>query len=159
MNLILFGFKSCGKTYYGKLLAKALDKPFIDTDDLLFKLHGKSPRKLYQEVGEPAFRALETEIILNLLDTKNSVIALGGGAVLDQRNVQLLQAMGQLIFLDASLKTIISRNATLAAGPIDKVYTERLTHYHSIPAYHVSVDNLADDEVVASIKQKVSHAF
>src|SRR5690348_12190587 len=97
MNLLLFGFKASGKTHFGKLLAHEMHRPFIDTDDLIVALYKKKTdkqrniRQIYQELGEMPFRALEKEALQHLKDVTRSIIALGGGAVLDPKNVEFLQ--------------------------------------------------------------------
>lgn len=137
-NLILFGFRGCGKTYFGRLLAEKLQRPFFDTDDLLVALDGKqlTPRAIHRAIGEKAFRALETQAILSLMHVERSVIALGGGAVLEEENVKLLQTMGRLIYLDAKFETVEPR-----VGPLKELYEQRKPIYESIPARRVSVED------------------
>jgi shikimate kinase len=156
MNLILFGFKGAGKTHFGKLLAQQIHRPFIDTDDLVSALYAKPVRKLYQELGETLFRALETQAILSLQSISNSIIALGGGAVLDADNLALLQKIGQLVYLDASFETIRSRvqeePAFITTNTLQSIYAERKPLYDSIPARRISVDQLDEAGVLAALR-------
>jgi shikimate kinase len=155
MNVILFGFKGCGKTYFGKLLAKELDCQFVDTDDIIIQLHAKesgqhlTPRAIYQSIGDVGFRLLEKKAISTLITIKNAVIALGGGAVLSPQNIEILQKIGKLIYLEASLETIKGRGITLLEGPIEKLYFERMPVYHSISAPHINVDILNEKTVLS----------
>lgn len=138
MNLILFGFRGCGKTYYGRRLAEKLQKPFFDTDAILVGFHKGpeiTPRAIYQTFGEKYFRALETEAILSLTAVQDSIIALGGGAVLNSDNLKILQPLGELIYLEAKFETIEPR-----VGPLRALYEERKPLYESIPARKISVE-------------------
>ncbi len=165
MNLILFGYKRCGKTLFGKMVAKKLNLPFLDTDalveDLYFKeYHEKlSSRQIVQKNSEPFFRQLEKKAIASLQGVKNSVIALGGGAILDPENQKILAKAGQLVYLVTSKETLKKR---LLSGELptffdpkspessfEKMYTERKPIYEKIPAQHIVTDGKSDEEVVS----------
>lgn len=165
MNLILFGFKGSGKTHLGKLLSRELDWPFLDTDDLLCKLYsepGLTPRDIHQREGEAAFRALERDAIHLLKPDARTVIALGGGTVLDPKNVRALQQIGVLVYLKASFETIKQRmlhqpipSFVHAEDPIEAlydIYCERLPIYESIPAICIDVDGLDEQGCLAALK-------
>ena len=169
MNIILYGFKSSGKTTYGKKVAKKLKKPFVDTDDLIqnqFELNAgiKLPiRVIYEKMGEIAFRGLEMECIESLQNLKNSVIALGGGAILDRRNQQILQSIGTLVYLEASKETIKGRllEAGLPAFINDEemfnhIYQKRIAEYDEIESYVVNVDDKSDRDVVNEIIEVIN---
>jgi shikimate kinase len=170
MNIILFGFKGCGKTHFGKLLAKELKRPFIDLDDHIVALYAQttgqllSPRQIYQLLGETDFRSLENKAVVGLSEVKNSIIALGGGAVLSPVNRKILTKKGRLVYLQASLKTIKLRGIRLAAGPIEKLYHERKPAYQSIPAPCIPLDNLDEAGVISALcsifnLEESPHAF
>jgi shikimate kinase len=78
--IVLVGFMGAGKTTVGTLLAARLGLPFADSDQVLEDRAGRPIRQIFAEDGEPAFRALEYEIIAGLLDGPPMVLALGGGA-------------------------------------------------------------------------------
>ena len=105
MNLVLFGIKGCGKTTLGKEVAKKLKRAFIDTDILiedLYHMHRKtklSCREIFKKVGPLGFRSLEYEAIQSLQDVQNSVISVGGGAMMLFQNVEALSQNGLLIYL------------------------------------------------------------
>jgi shikimate kinase len=85
-NIILCGYKSCGKTTLGKKISEKTGMHFIDTDDLV----AKNCRQLYLHSVE-AFREIEKEVIAALADFQNSVIATGGGSILAPENVVFYQ--------------------------------------------------------------------
>lgn len=142
MNTLLFGFKGSGKTYLGRLLAKEKGLPFIDTDDRLCALYGGgfSIREIYQHLGEAAFRALEKRVIFSLAGVTHSIIALGGGAVLDPESVSFLKTLGSLIFVDASLELILSRGVQIPGQDIRRLYAERRPLYEAIATERIQAD-------------------
>ncbi len=79
--IVLIGPMGAGKTSVGRRVARALNVPFTDTDRLLARRHGPIP-DLFARLGEPAFRRLEREAVVEAL-AGGGVVALGGGAVLD----------------------------------------------------------------------------
>jgi shikimate kinase len=143
MNRILFGFKGSGKTTFGKKLAEQLKKPFIDLDELIEKRYHLGIRELYKKVGEIEFRRIERETLLEIKSVTGSVIALGGGTVLDGENVKLLQTMGEMIYLKASFETIQKRiqdQPAFVLQTLKQIYEERLPIYESIPAVCIEND-------------------
>lgn len=83
MNLVLIGYRGSGKTTAGAALARRLKLRFKDSDDEIVKRAGKSIEEIFSEDGEPAFRALERAVMLDLLDESGLVLGTGGGAILD----------------------------------------------------------------------------
>jgi shikimate kinase len=163
MNLLLFGFKASGKTHFGKLAANHLRRPFIDLDDLVVNLYGKKQKvkEIYKKLGEKGFRELEKKAIGLLKGLENSIIALGGGTVLDLENVQMLQKLGALIYLkadSAKLKKRIFQEELpplLAREKPEEAFWEMVQQrepiYRSIPARCVDTDLLDEAGVVAAI--------
>lgn len=109
MNLVLIGFRGTGKTTVGKILAQRTGLNFIDTDELIEKKMGISIQEIVFRSGWPVFRALESKVIKEVACGDQQVIAAGGGAVLDEQNVQALKNNGFIIWLKASLQVISSR--------------------------------------------------
>lgn len=164
MNLILFGFKGAGKTHFGTLLAIKMHRPFIDTDDLLLQLYAKKTghRKKIKEVyEEPGFRELEKEAIRTLKGVEDSIIAVGGGTVIDPENVESLQKIGALVYLKAGAETIKKRifKDELPAffdkkdpeGSFLQMVHEREPIYRSIPARVVDTEALDEAGVLAAL--------
>lgn len=168
-NLILFGFKGCGKTYWGKRLAKALHYTFIDTDEILEELyakqHGKkiSCSQIYKTVGEMNFRALEQEAIHTLKEKTGCVIALGGGAILFQNNLALLHQLGHLIYLKVDKRVLKERIFSHAIpayfdphnpdDSFEKIYRERIPLYENIPAFQIDLDQKGEDEILKQLME------
>lgn len=101
-NIILTGMPGCGKTTVGKLLAKALNKDFLDADQVLEAQYGPIPA-IFEAKGEAGFRALETKILEELGKRSGCVIATGGGAVTREENYPLVRQNGTIVRLKRPL--------------------------------------------------------
>ena len=108
-NIILIGFMGAGKTAVGKRLASKLKMNFFDTDENIEKVSGMNVGKIFTDYGEVRFRSEETLAVKRAAALKNSVIATGGGAVLNPENFELLKGSGVVIALDASPEEIQRR--------------------------------------------------
>lgn len=167
MNLLLFGFKASGKTHFGTLLAMKMHRPFIDTDNLILELYNKEKgkhrkmREIYIELGENGFRALETRVLHLLKNVQDSIIALGGGTVMNRENREFLLSVGALVFLKTSpekLKERIFReelppffDSKDPEGSFYRMVQEREPIYRSIPARVVDTDVLDEAGVLAAL--------
>ena len=118
--LVLIGAPGAGKTRIGKRIARLLDLPFVDTDKRIVALHGSIP-DIFERFGEPHFRVLEREQVALAL-AENAVVALGGGAVLDEGTQADLAAL-KVAQLTVSPESIATRNIgagrPLLSGGID----------------------------------------
>ncbi len=165
MNLILFGFKGCGKTFYGKRFAEKTHRPFVDTDDQLMNLYVQetgeslSVREIYRKYSEEGFRFLEKRAIEQLANLSNTIISLGGGAILDPENQEVLGKIGELVYLQAGIQTLRKRTfeKELPAylqdeSAFDTMYKARLLIYESIPAHRINVDLLDEPAVITALQ-------
>ncbi len=132
-NIVLTGMPGSGKSTVGRLLADALGRPFYDTDAAIVETAGKSIPEIFAEVGEPGFRALESEVITHLsAEVAGGVIATGGGAILADWNVRALGRTGRLYFLDRPLEALLptpDRPLASSAEAIRRRYGERYGRY------------------------------
>ncbi len=108
-NVILTGFAGTGKTVVGQAVATLLGWRFLDTDDVLERLAGKSVEAVFADDGEGAFRALESKALAEVCNSTQQVISTGGGMVIDQANQSLMRESGFVVCLEASTETIIQR--------------------------------------------------
>ncbi|MDO9528033.1 MAG: shikimate kinase [Syntrophales bacterium] len=109
MNIILIGYRGTGKSTVGRKLADTLNIPFYDTDELIQKRTGRVIKEIVEEGGWGSFREEEKKIIRGLSSVRESVIATGGGAVMDEENLNVLRKKGVFIWLTADVRTIIER--------------------------------------------------
>lgn len=108
-NLILIGYRCCGKTRVGRHLANLMGYTFVDTDQRIESLCGSRIKALVADRGWPFFRQMETQVLKQLLTQENQVIATGGGMVLAMENRKLMKKNGMVIWLTADAKTIVQR--------------------------------------------------
>lgn len=155
-NLILIGFMGTGKTTIGKRVAKSLGFKFVDTDLLIVKKAGKSIPKIFEEVGEDAFRDLETEVLRECGQKTDQVISTGGGIVIRPGNLEILKASGYVIWLKAETDTIFERVSRNRNRPllhtdnprktIDDLLKVRDGLYESAQHFAIRTDELTMEE-------------
>jgi shikimate kinase len=114
-HLFLIGYRGCGKTTVGRVLASLLHRDFLDTDAWIENFASRSIPQIFEEDGEESFRALETAAIERLPPSPPMVVSLGGGAVLRAVNRDLLKRAGQIVWLRAEPKILAERIAADAA--------------------------------------------
>ena len=108
-NIVFTGFMGTGKTTVGKLLARKLNREFIDTDELIEERQGLTIPQIFDTLGEPAFRKMEADIAKELGERQGLVISTGGRLMLDPANVKALSANGRVFCLVATPQEILSR--------------------------------------------------
>jgi shikimate kinase len=106
-NIYLTGMMGAGKTTIGKLLAKKLRYQFVDTDALIVQKTQISINEIFAKYGEAYFRNLETKILSKLKKAKGLVVATGGGIILKDVNIKMMQASGQIFYLQRTCANII----------------------------------------------------
>jgi shikimate kinase len=111
MVVTLVGYRGTGKSTVAGLLAARLRWGYVDADSIIENRAGCSIRQIFAEQGEPAFRSLEHAVLAKLLSENDLVIAAGGGAVLDARTRDAMRRAGPVVWLKASLETILQRLA------------------------------------------------
>lgn len=107
--LILAGFMGAGKTTIGQIAARRLGYDFIDTDAEIERRTGLSIPQIFDQMGEPHFRALERALLSELVGRERIVIATGGGMIVDPANRAMLLQAGVIICLTASPEAIVRR--------------------------------------------------
>jgi shikimate kinase/3-dehydroquinate synthase len=108
-NLIITGFSGTGKSLVAKEIARRLNWDFLDTDDEIVRQTGKPIAEIFRQDGEGKFRELEREAIRKACRQGQTVIAIGGGAIVDPQNYELLARTGLIVCLEAKPETIYER--------------------------------------------------
>jgi shikimate kinase/3-dehydroquinate synthase len=121
VNLVITGFSGTGKSLVAKEAARRLDWDFLDTDDEVVKQIGRPIAEIFRQDGEARFRELERKTIRRACQQRQTVIAIGGGAIVDPQNYELLARTGLIICLEAKPETIYER---LFRQAIDSPETE-----------------------------------
>jgi shikimate kinase/3-dehydroquinate synthase len=108
-NLIITGFSGTGKSLVAKEVARRLNWDSIDTDGEIVKRTGRPIAEIFRQDGEARFRELERETIRKACQQRQTVIAIGGGAIVDPKNYELLAKTGLIVCLEAKPETIYER--------------------------------------------------
>jgi shikimate kinase len=100
-----------GKTAVGHVLAEKLGMKFIEIDSIIEEKAGKSITEIFQQDGETAFRKMEIDVTRDIAGEKNSVIACGGGIILNKINIDQLRENSIIVYLTASPDIILKRTS------------------------------------------------
>ena len=160
--IVLIGLMGSGKTTVGRALAKRLNLVFRDSDEAVEKTAKTSVREIFENQGEDVFRKLESQALVDLCDTKSSIVlAVAGGAIISQSNRDLLQKNAQcIVWLDAPTPTLISRTGRGKhrplldgdpVGSLNKMRLDREPLYQQLATHRLVTQSLAIDEVVERI--------
>jgi len=161
-HLIFVGLMGSGKTTVGKRCAEVLDRPFVDTDELVEAGSGQTVAELFATVGEIGFRAVERQAVADACAAPTPVvISCGGGAVLDPDNRRRLQASGCVVWLRAPAGVLAERIGSTSARPLlangnpevtlERLSTLRAGTYAAIAEATIDTDSLVVDEVVERV--------
>lgn len=161
VNIIFIGMPMSGKTFVTKQVSNYYEKEFVDTDKMIVTESQKSIENIFKFHGEKHFRNLEFEVVRKLYKTRSLAVSCGGGLVLNKTNIDLLKQNGIVIFLDASMDFLLTRNPRnrpLLASPkaLSSLYNKRYDLY--VEASDVIVNkNTTDDAMNLSlVKEKVN---
>lgn len=110
-NIFFVGLMGSGKTTIGRALARKLNLHFIDSDHEIEKRTGVSVPTIFEIEGEGGFRDRESEVIADLVTSKNLILATGGGAVLREQNRELLKRNGTVVYLRAPVEELFARTS------------------------------------------------
>lgn len=160
--IVLIGLMGSGKTTVGRALAEKLNLDFADSDEAIEKTAKTSVREIFTEQGEPVFRQLESQALLNLCASESAmVLAVAGGAIVAAANRELLQKNAQcIIWLDAPTPTLVSRTGRgnhrplLDGDPIgslNKMRQDREHLYQQLSTHHLITQSLSVSQVVDQI--------
>lgn len=108
LNLYLVGMMGAGKSAVGRPLADALGYTFIDADDTLERVAGRSIPEVFAEDGEEGFRLLETQVLNQIACIQRLVVATGGGVVTRAENWGHMR-QGVVVWLDAPAELLLTR--------------------------------------------------
>jgi shikimate kinase len=150
-NIILIGYRCTGKTSVGRKLAEKLKLPFYDTDTMITDRIGTTIKAWVEEKGWPSFRREEKTIIKGIAFLKPGVISLGGGAVMDPENREIIRSMGLIVWLTADVSTILTRMKSDPMNkdnrpPLSEKDWENETLSQRSPIYRQSSDYSIDTE-------------
>ena len=157
--VVLVGPPGAGKTTVGQVLAARLGVPFEDTDALIEATAGKPIPEIFFDDGEAAFRALEVAAIADALDSFGGVLALGGGAIMNDDTRAALRAH-TVVFLSVELTDAVKRVGLGAGRPLLSVnpratlkylMEQRRPLYSAVATHIIATDSRAPGEIAAEV--------
>lgn len=158
--LVLVGPPGAGKSTVGRLVADRITVSFRDTDHDVEQTAGETVSEIFISRGEAAFRELEREAVSKALAEHDGVLALGGGAVLDESTREVL-AGHRVVFLDVDLSDAtarvgINRDRPLLLGnpraQLRDLMAQRRPLYEAVATVTVSTNGRTPDEVAMDVE-------
>jgi shikimate kinase len=151
MNIVLIGYRGTGKSVIGKIVAEALHMKCIAMDARIVEKAGMSIPEIVEKQGWTAFRDMESEVARELAQLDNIIIDSGGGVIEREENIDALRANARIIWLRASVATIVSRikgdtgRPSLTGG---KSFTEEVTEVleRRTPKYQAAAHRVIDTD-------------
>ncbi len=155
MIIALAGPPCSGKTTTARILANKLGMKFLDTDYMVESASGRSISELFTEIGEIEFRKLEKQQLFAAVKNDNSVIALGGGTLLEPDALQIIMKLCTVFTLTAPAEVLTLRNnggRPLAADDqaFRNLLAARQLHYRNLPG-KIDVSHLSPEETAQEI--------
>jgi shikimate kinase len=156
---VVVGPPGAGKSTVGRLLADLLGVPFADSDALIEAKAGKSIPDIFFDDGEPAFRAMETSTIAEALASFTGVLALGGGAILDEGTRGALAGQ-TVIYLSVELNDAVKRVGLVGGRPLLNVnpratlrhlMEQRRPLYAAVATYTLATDGREPQDLAAEL--------
>lgn len=167
-KVYLLGFMASGKTTVGRILADMLARTFMDTDEIVEQRSGQTIASLFKLRGEAYFRQLESQVLSDLLNVDNTVIALGGGIVMSGDNMSLISNSGVTFYLewpfpvlwerlrDDSTRPLVAREQPAEAeARLRRLLLQRVAHY-SRANYRIQCQpGMSAEDIAILIKNKI----
>lgn len=162
-NIILVGMPSCGKSTVGVILAKTMNKGFVDTDILIQQREGKTLQEIINTHGNDYFHQVEESVLLDFED-EDYVVATGGSAIYFDKAMDKFKENGVIVYLKVSLETVLerlnnitTRGVTLAKGQtLGDLYNQRIPLYEKHADIIIEDNGLSVEEEVAMIIEAVN---
>ena len=158
-NIALIGMPSSGKSTVGKILADMLGREIVETDDIIVRNAGKCIKDIFTEDGEAKFRDIESSVIKQVAAQNGKIISTGGGSILRSENLHALQQNSKIVFIDRSLKNLISsddRPLSKDMNAVKALYESRYDKYKSAADIIVNGDNTPEtvaQEIIGGLKE------
>ena len=164
-SIALIGYRGSGKTTVGRALAAVLRLPLVDTDEMIVQAAGMPISRVFSQEGEDRFREREKLAIAFATASRPAIISVGGGAILDPKNVAALKTSATIVWLTASVDILVerierdpetndSRPALTNQPPreeVQHVMRERLPLYEQAADHTVDTKDRTPDEIAGLI--------
>ena len=165
-NIIFVGLMGAGKTTVGRLLAKHLNKSFYDTDQEIERRTGVTVPYIFEVEGEAGFRRRESQMIHELVNLEDVVLATGGGAVLCKENREVIKGAGTVIYLRANvhelwLRTRNDKNRPLLQNnnpraKLEELFEQRDPLYKEVATHIVDTGGQPVSNILHYIEEQIN---
>ncbi|MFQ6675642.1 MAG: shikimate kinase [Fidelibacterota bacterium] len=164
-NIYLIGMTGAGKTTVGKILANKLEWAFVDVNETMEAVYGRSLKEIFDTFGEESFRNMEATMLQELSQGEHQVFACNSGSVIDEKKLQTMKRTGIIIWIDVSLKDLIRRvekmdRPAVSEGDVGKTVRDMMQDfrkYYEQADLRLATDGtppeVAADQILQILKQ------
>lgn len=165
MVVTLIGYRGCGKSSVGPLLASMLGYECVDSDEVVQLRTGRNIADIFAQDGEAEFRRLESEVLKELFSRSKIVVAAGGGAILAEVNRERMREAGPVVWLQASATELASRiggdstsgsqRPSLTGRSIEDEVSEvlgaRIPIYKAAATFEMNTENKTPEDIAENV--------
>jgi len=163
-NIYLIGMMGSGKTTVGKLLSEKMKRPYLDLDFLIETKAQLSVNDIFNEKGESYFRQVESEILMNINESR-AIVSCGGGVILEESNRSFMRLTGKVVFLALPLIELVKRLKTATNRPllrgnrmeekIKDLWTKRKKYYEETAHMTIHTNDQTPEQIVEQIMDQI----
>jgi len=164
-TIILIGMMGAGKSSVGRCLQRRTRLALLDTDEIVASKFGMSIPEIFVKHGEDKFRKAEAEALRSLGTTEQAIVVTGGGIILREENMDLLERLGIVVWLDGNAEPLFERASRTPARPLlqhenpreafARISKARLPLYARIANIRVDSSVFTAEEVAVAILSKL----
>ena len=146
-NIVLIGMPGSGKTSVGTVLAERLNRKLLDLDECITERTGISITEIFERYGQGDFRELEHKCVVEISKQSGTVIATGGGVILNPANMRALMQNGHIYYLERSIDELPTDGRPLSTGhhALEAMYTQRHPIYMEYSDVRIDCNNSVKD--------------
>jgi shikimate dehydrogenase len=164
LNFVFIGMPMSGKSFFSKYISRKYGKEVVDIDNIIKKNENATIESIFKLKGEKYFRLLETNAIKEISKSHNLAISTGGGAILNEKNIDLLKQNGIIIFLDVPLSLLetfnpMNRPLLRDKSNLRKLYQDRNPLYKKYSDITVIKNSYDETETFGRIEAKINEYF
>ena len=158
-NIILVGMMGCGKSSVGQAISQRASMLFIDTDVMIEERLKMTIPHIFEQYGESYFRSLEAETAFQISTSTNTVIATGGGIIINPHNMTLLKASGFIVYLRCNPQQLYERTTGDRNRPLQNRLEELLIQREPLYAKYSDLIIDSDKATVAGLSEMILNEY
>lgn len=162
-NIYLIGYMGVGKSAVSVYLSEIMGLEAVETDSLISEKAAMSISEIFERLGEPAFRRMESDMLGSIASHGGYIVSCGGGTPLSMKNLSLMKLSGVIVLLTASPQTVMKRLSGDHTRPllegvksVDRIadmLRDRMPRYRNAADMIVDTDNISPREVAEEISK------